>query len=85
MAFVTRATGVFPVIAALAAAAALTGVAVFTVDRAGCPDPGHFERIGGQTRLVGGCLRPDELPALAPPPAETLRDQHITGPRQASP
>lgn len=69
MAHVARAAGVLPLLAAIAAAAALGGAAVFTVNSASCPDPGHFVREGVSAHLVGGCLTRDELPGATVPAA----------------
>jgi hypothetical protein len=51
-----------PLLAAVIAAAALGGAAVFTVSQAACPDPGHFVREGVSARLVGGCVSKADLP-----------------------
>jgi hypothetical protein len=69
MAHVARAAGVLPLLAAIVAAAALGGAAVFTVSQAACPDPGHLVRVGVNARLVGGCVAKDELPVNAAPAA----------------
>jgi len=61
MALVARAAGVLPLVASVIAAAALAGVAVFTVAQAGCSAPGHYVTSNGQVLLVGGCLNRDEL------------------------
>ncbi|HEY0806758.1 MAG TPA: hypothetical protein VGD84_16920 [Pseudonocardiaceae bacterium] len=73
MAHVARAAGVLPLLAAIAAAAALGGAAVFTVSQAACPDPGHFVREGVSARLVGGCVSKDDLlgNTTAPPAGTT--------------
>jgi hypothetical protein len=71
MAHVARAAGVLPLLAAIAAAAALGGAAVFTVSQAACPDPGHFVREGVSARLVGGCVTKDDLLGNTAPPAGT--------------
>ncbi len=70
MAFGTRLTGVASLAAAMGAAAALAGVAVFTVSTAACAEPGQFVSTGDQVELVGGCLSPADLPP-APAPATT--------------
>jgi hypothetical protein len=61
-----------PVVVTLAAAGLLTGGAVYTVQRAGCDDPGHYVRTGNTIELVGGCLEPGDLPVGPPsaPPVE---------------
>lgn len=66
MAHVARAAGVLPLLAAIAAAAALGGAAVFTVSQAACPDPGHYVQEGVTARLVGGCVTKDDLPGAVP-------------------
>jgi hypothetical protein len=63
MALVARATGVLPLVGGVLAAAALAGVAVFTVEQAGCAAPSHYIRDGDQVVLVGGCLNGTDLPA----------------------
>lgn len=63
MALVARAAGVLPLVASVVVAAALAGVAVFTVAQAGCSAPGHYVTSNGQVALVGGCLNRDELTA----------------------
>ena len=59
-------------VAPLLVATVLAGVAVLTVQKAGCDDPGHYEKIAGGYVLVGGCLHPEDLmvpePAQAPSP-----------------
>jgi hypothetical protein len=65
MAHVARAAGVLPLLAAVVAAAALGGAAVFTVSQAACPDPGHFVRQGVSAKLVGGCMDKADLPEVA--------------------
>lgn len=57
-----------PIAATLAAAAMLTAAAVYTVERAGCDDPGHYVHAGESFELVGGCLEPGDLP-VGPAPA----------------
>ena len=62
-------------IAPLLAAAVLTAAAVATVQRAGCSDPGHYERSADGYVLVGGCIAPGDLvipdraPATVPIPS----------------
>jgi hypothetical protein len=63
-----RRAAVAPIVATLAAAALLSGAAVYTVDRAGCDDPGHYVRTGDSVELIGGCLEPGDLP-VGPAPA----------------
>jgi hypothetical protein len=70
MAPVARAGGVLPLLAAVVAAAALAGAAVFTVSQASCTDPGHIDTSGVNAHLVGGCVDRGDLPATAPTKAE---------------
>ncbi|BBF99839.1 MULTISPECIES: hypothetical protein [Pseudonocardia] len=57
--------------APLLLAAALTALAVTTVQGAGCDDPGHYEPgPDGSWSLVGGCVEPGDL-VVAPPPTVT--------------
>ena len=83
MAHVARAAGVLPLIGALVAAATLAGAAVFTVSQAACPTPGHFERAGMTTTLVGGCVSRDELPSTDGNPQAASQDGH--GPAHSQP
>jgi len=62
MAVGRRVAGVLPVAAATAAAMALAGVAVFTVNHAGCADGGRYVQRDGTVELVGSCLDPGRLP-----------------------
>lgn len=55
-------------IAPLIVAAALTAVAVATVQQAGCDDPGHYELGAHGYELVGGCIAPGDLPIPEPAP-----------------
>lgn len=64
-------------IAPLLVAAALTAIAVATVQAAGCDDPGHYELQGGRYVLVGGCIAPGDIvvpaaPAPKPPAASEV-------------
>lgn len=77
MAPVARAAGVLPLLAAVVAAAALAGAAVFTVSQAACPNPGHISVSGAGAHLVGGCVDRSELPPTAPTKAEA--GQAVTG------
>ncbi|MFR9801673.1 hypothetical protein ACL02T_05120 [Pseudonocardia sp. RS010] len=45
----------------LLAAAVLGTLAIVTVERAGCTEPGHYVAVPGGYQLVGGCLSPDDL------------------------
>jgi hypothetical protein len=63
MAVGARVAGALPVAGATLAAVALAGVAVFTVQQAGCADPGRYvQRDDGQVELVGSCVDPEHLP-----------------------
>lgn len=53
--------------AAMVAAVALTGAAAFTVEQAGCDDPGVWVFRNGSVELVGGCVDREDLP-VAPAP-----------------
>jgi hypothetical protein len=65
MAVGARVAGVLPLAGATLAAVALAGVAVFTVQQAGCGDPGHYvQRDDGQIELVGSCVDPEHLPPV---------------------
>jgi hypothetical protein len=57
-----------PVVATAGVAALLAGAAVFTAQRAGCPEPGSYVRVPGGVALIGGCLNSADLP-VAPPAA----------------
>ncbi|NIH87227.1 hypothetical protein [Amycolatopsis granulosa] len=57
----TRAAGLLPLVAGVTSALALTGAAVYTVDRAGCGDPGQYIRHDNYVELVGGCVDPSDL------------------------
>ncbi len=68
MAVGARVAGALPLAGATLAAVTLAGVAVFTVQQAGCADPGRYvQRDDGQIELVGSCVDPDRLPKV---PAE---------------
>jgi hypothetical protein len=63
MAVGARVAGALPVAGATLAAVALAGIAVFTVQQAGCADPGRYvQRDDGQVELVGSCVDPEHLP-----------------------
>jgi hypothetical protein len=65
MAVGARLAGVLPLAGATLAAVALGGVAVFTVQAAGCGDPGQYvQRDDGQVELVGSCVDPEHLPSI---------------------
>lgn len=57
MAVGTRAAGVLPLAGASLAAVVLAGIAVFSVTKADCADPGQYIRQSdGQLVLDGGCV-----------------------------
>ncbi len=58
-----------PLVATAAAALLLSGAAIYTVDRAGCDEPGHYVVNGETVELVGGCLEPGDLP-VGPAPVD---------------
>ncbi|MFD9964524.1 hypothetical protein [Amycolatopsis sp. NPDC058986] len=58
----TRSAGVLSLVVGVLSAAALTGAAVFTVDRAGCAAPAQYIRHDNHIELVGGCVNGEELP-----------------------
>lgn len=64
-----RRAALVPVVATAATAALLSGAAFYTVQRAGCEDPGHYVRTGDTVELVGSCLEPGDLP-VGPAPQE---------------
>ena len=53
-------------VAPLLVAAALAGVAVFTVQRAGCDDPGRYVPSASGYDRVGGCLAPGDIVVKTP-------------------
>jgi len=63
MAVGSRVAGVLPLAGASLAALALAGVAVFTVAKAGCAEPGRYiQHDDGRVELVGSCVDPAHLP-----------------------
>jgi hypothetical protein len=63
MAVGARVAGALPLAGATLAALALGGVAVFSVQQAGCADPGRYvQQDDGQVELVGSCVDPEHLP-----------------------
>jgi len=71
MAVGARVAGALPVAGATLAAVTLAGVALFTVNQAGCADPGHYiQHDDGQVELVGSCVDPEHLPPAPDTPAE---------------
>lgn len=53
-------------VAPLLIAAVLAGVAVFTVQQAGCDDPGRYVASPTGYVLVGGCIAPGDVVVKAP-------------------
>ncbi|MBV8540431.1 MAG: hypothetical protein JO364_21015 [Pseudonocardiales bacterium] len=51
-----------PVVVTTGVAVLLAGAAVFTADRAGCPEPGSYIWVPGGVQLIGGCLNTTDLP-----------------------
>jgi len=76
------AAGVAPVVGAVVAALALAGVAVFSVNTAGCDQTGGYVDRDGQLQLVGSCLAPADLPAAPHQPggADTPADPLVKAP-----
>jgi hypothetical protein len=71
MAVGARFAGVLPLAGATLAAVALGGVAVFSVQQAGCADPGRYvQHDDGQVELVGSCVDPDHLPQVPATPRQ---------------
>jgi hypothetical protein len=63
MAVGSRVAGVLPLAGASLAAVALAAVAVYTVGKAGCAEPGRYvQHENGQVELVDSCLDPAQLP-----------------------
>ncbi|MER7081094.1 hypothetical protein SAMN02982929_03807 [Saccharopolyspora kobensis] len=58
-----------PLVTGVLTAAALSGAAVFAVLQSGCDDPGSYQVRDDAVELIGGCLRPDDLPVNPRPPA----------------
>jgi hypothetical protein len=66
-----RVAGALPLAGATLAAMTLAGVAVFTVNQAGCADPGRYvQHDDGQVELVGSCVDPDQLPPAPDQPQQ---------------
>ncbi|PKW14351.1 hypothetical protein [Saccharopolyspora spinosa] len=61
----------FPLVTGLVTAAALSGVAVFAVLQSGCDEPGSYRSQDGVVELIGGCLKPDDLPVNPRYPTDT--------------
>ncbi len=69
MAVGARIASALPLAGATLAAVALGGVAVFSVQQAGCADPGRYvQHDDGQVELVGSCVDPAHLPPAQHPP-----------------
>ena len=71
-------TGAWSVVVSLLVVAAMTTIAVVTVARAGCENPGRYVVGAGGYELVGGCIEPDDLPvtaATSPTPPVSTFDQ----------
>jgi hypothetical protein len=64
-----------PLVGALAAAAALAGVAVFSASSAGCASPGQYVQRDGYVELVGGCVDSSDLPPAQPKPPAAPRGE----------
>lgn len=59
-----------PLVTGVVTAAALSGAAVFAVLQSGCEDPGSYRVRDDVVELIGGCLKPDDLPVSPRPPAD---------------
>ena len=57
------------VVVSVVVAVALAAIAVVTVERAGCDDPGHYVLGSRGYELVGGCVEPGDLPVSPAVPA----------------
>jgi len=76
-----RRAALAPFVATAAAAVLLSGAAVYTVQRSGCDDPGHYVTTDGTVELVGGCLERGDLPVgPAPADANTQNDGTLVRP-----
>ena len=73
----SRVSGVLPLAGASLAAVALAGIAVFSVAKASCAEPGHYvQHDDGRVELVDSCIDPANLPTprdIAPEPGESGR------------
>jgi hypothetical protein len=69
MARLTPSAGTVPLVTGIAVATALSGVAVFTVLRSGCENPGVYQPHDGVVELTGGCIKADDLPVTPQRPA----------------
>jgi hypothetical protein len=70
----TRQAGPLPLVAGVASALALTGAAFYTVEQAGCGDPGQYVRHDSHIELIGSCVDGATLPTTGP------AQQHPDGP-----
>ncbi|GAA1963251.1 hypothetical protein [Amycolatopsis minnesotensis] len=61
-----RSTGAVSMLVGIVSAAALTGVAFYTVEQASCADPGQYIRHDNHVELVGGCVNTAELTPARP-------------------
>jgi hypothetical protein len=73
----TRSAGMLPLVAAVTSALALTGAAFYTVDRAGCGEPGQYVRHDNRIELVGGCIDAADLSGV--PTSPTHQSGHSAG------
>ncbi|WP_211256728.1 hypothetical protein [Allokutzneria albata] len=71
----TRSGGTLPLVAALAAAGALTLTAVYTVVQTGCADQGEIVQRGSVLEFVGGCVEHGDLPVGPQQPKNPGADQ----------
>ena len=60
----------------LIVAAAMATIALITVQRAGCTDPGHYVARGSGYELVGGCVAPGDLPVIPEQQAVSPEPDH---------
>ncbi|MGI8815588.1 MAG: hypothetical protein ACR2G2_10045 [Pseudonocardia sp.] len=77
MAGMKAGTDAWSVVVSVLVAAALATIAVVTVERAGCADPGHYVLAAGGYELVGGCLESGDLqlsPVTPQAPTESPAD-----------
>lgn len=78
MAVGARVAGTLPLAGATLAAVALAGVAVFTVNNAGCADQSRYiQHDDGQVELVGSCVDSKHLP---PAPVKEESDHEPMAP-----
>jgi hypothetical protein len=60
----------FPLVTGIVTAAALSGAAVLAVLESGCDEPGSYLSHDGVVELIGGCLKPGDLPVSPRHPAD---------------